>query len=68
MMKIEESEFNELIHSLIRIASILRAVENGALTDGQRQILKGCEIRLNEIRQRTLESVKEDNYEMDKSI
>lgn len=67
-MKIEESEFNELIHSLIRIASILRAVENGALTDGQRQILKGCEIRLNEIRQRTLESVKEDNYEMDKSI
>jgi len=60
MMKIEESEFNELIHSLIRIASILRAVENGALTDGQRQILKGCEIRLNEIRQRTLESVKED--------
>ena len=60
MMRIEESEFNELIHSLIRIASILRAVENGSLTDGQRQILKGCKIRLNEIRQRTLESVKED--------
>ncbi len=51
MLKISETEINRIIHELIHIASILKAIENGCLSPGQTQIIKGCETRLYEIRQ-----------------
>ena len=61
MLKIEEKEISLIIHDLIRVAGIIQKIENGSLTEGQRLILHGCEIRLNEIRNHILESVKENN-------
>ena len=60
MLKITEEELNFIIHDLVRIAGILKCVENGSLTTGQRQILQGCETRLNEVREKILQSVKEN--------
>lgn len=60
VLKIKEEEMSAIIHDLIRIASILKAIENGSLTPGQKQIIHGCEIRLHEIRQDILESVEEN--------
>ena len=57
MFEIKEEEINVIIHDLIRIASILKAIENGSLTPGQKQIIHGCELRLHEIRQDILESI-----------
>ena len=61
MLKINDNEFNEIIHSLLKIASILRAIENGSLSKGQREILHCCEKRLREIRQKMLEYIKEND-------
>ena len=61
MFKIEDSEMSIIIHDLIRVAGILKQLENGSLTEGQRQILHGCETRLIEIRQHILTSAKTNN-------
>lgn len=61
MLRVKEEEFNFIIHDLLSIASILRNIENGSLTEGHKQILHGCETRLAEIRNQMLESIENDN-------
>lgn len=61
MLKINETELNEILHEIIRIASILKTIENGSLTVGQRQLIHGCETRLIEIRQELVESIEQNN-------
>lgn len=56
-----EKEFDILIHQIIHIASILRNVENGLLSEGQKLLIQGCEKRLMEIRQHLLETVEENS-------
>ncbi len=60
-MKILATKLNTVIHELLHIASILKAIENGSLSAGQKQIIHGCETRLMEIRQELLESIEENN-------
>lgn len=60
MLKIKEEELGNIVHELLRIASILKTIENGSLSIGQKQIIHGCETRLMEIRQEILESVSEN--------
>jgi len=59
MFKIQNEEINQIVHDLLHVAGILKCVENGSLTDGQRQILHGCELRLQEIRSYILQSLQE---------
>jgi hypothetical protein len=66
MFKITDTELDNIVHDLTRIASHLQAVENGNLTEGQRTILHGLVMRLGEIRQHLLESVEENGNAMDK--
>ncbi len=61
MLKINEIELNEILHEILRIVSILKAIENGHLSEGQRQIIHGCETRLNEVRQEILQSIEHTN-------
>ena len=61
MLKVKEKEFNLIIHDLLNIASILKGMENGSLTQGQKEIIHGCETRLHEIRQSILESIEDNN-------
>ena len=63
MFRITDQEFNELIHDLIRIASILKAIENGSLTPGQQAIIHGCEMRLYEIRDQILQTARPNDKE-----
>jgi len=60
MFKIKEEELNCIVHSMLHIASILKAIENGSLSSGQKQIIHGCETRLYEIREELLASVREN--------
>ena len=63
-MRIVAAKLNKVIHELLHIASILKAIEDGSLSVGQKQIIHGCETRLMEIRQELLESITEnDNSE-----
>ena len=61
MFEITEQKLGDIIHELLRIASILKAIEDGGLSIGQKQIIHGCETRLMEIRQEILQSVEENN-------
>lgn len=64
MIKItNEEEFNSLLHALIHIASILKNVENGILSEGQKLIIEGCEKRLVEIKQSLSEIIDTNNEE-----
>lgn len=63
MLQIDEKELGNIIHELVKIASILKTIENGNLTAGQKLILHGCETRLQEIREKLLESVTENKEE-----
>jgi len=68
MFKIKEKELDCIIHDLIRIASILNAIDDGHLSSGQKQIMNGSETRLHEIRDYVLTHVKtqkEDKNESD---
>jgi len=66
MLQINEEELSNIIHELVKIASILKTIENGNLTAGQKQILHGCETRLQEIREKLLKSVTEKEEEKKK--
>lgn len=48
MLKINENEFSVIIHDLLNIVRLLQGIENGNLTEGQKHIIKGIEIRLQE--------------------
>ena len=54
------TKLNKVIHELLHIASILKAIENGSLSVGQKQVIHGCETRLMEIRQELVESIIEN--------
>ncbi len=60
VFKIREEELNTIVHDLIKIASILKTLENGSLTPVHRKVIHKCEIRLHEIRRYFLESVEEN--------
>lgn len=61
-MIITEETIRHIIHDLIRIVKIINTTEEGSnsLSEGEKQIIRGCEIRLMEIRQELLSSVKEE--------
>lgn len=61
MFKINEIELNNIIHDIIRIVYILKAVENGNLSEGQKQIIHGCETRLVEIREEILKNIENNS-------
>ena len=60
MLRINEEEFSQIIHDLLNIVRLLKGVENGNLTEGQRQIIQGIETRLSELRQQLVESVENE--------
>jgi len=55
-MEFADEVLTTIIHDLVRIASVLKSVESGNLTDGQKQIIHGCETRLHEIREMILQA------------
>ena len=57
MFRIDENEMNKIVHNLLGIVSIIKAVESDNLTTGQKEILHGAETRLQEIRQQLVESI-----------
>ena len=59
-MKIKNEALSKIVHDLIKIASILKTLENNGLSHGEKQILRGCEERLLELREYILQS-SEDN-------
>ena len=61
MFRIPEKDLNKIVHDLIRVAGIIKLCENGQLTEGQKQLLHGCEIRLHEVREEFLKHVEDDN-------
>ena len=65
MFKINENEMNKIIHNLLSIISVIKAMEADGLTVGQKEILHGAETRLQEIRQQLVESI-QDNGNLSK--
>ena len=66
MFKIEENEIGKIVHNLLSIVSVIKAIEADGLTTGQKEILHGAETRLQEIRQQLLESLQENGNSKNK--
>jgi len=50
-----------IIHEMLKVIHIVKTItEESSLTEGQKQIVRGCETRLLELRQDLVSSSKED--------